>query len=105
MAEQLAESPMSIRPIARHSDPHTSREAAGEVRLTVQMQETFAALRAWRGAPPTSHELAGTNLTLRYRYARRLADLREVGMVANGPARRCAVTGRSALTWLVREPQ
>jgi hypothetical protein len=90
---EFAESPESIRPIARHTDPLTSHEAASEVPLTAQMEETLAALRAWRGVPPTSHELAGTNLILRYQYGRRLADLREAGHAVNGPSRRCAITG------------
>jgi len=31
---------------------------------------------------------------------KRLPELREAGLIANGPSRRCRVTGRRAMTWL-----
>jgi hypothetical protein len=31
---------------------------------------------------------------------KRLPELREAGLIANGPSRRCRVTNRRAMTWL-----
>lgn len=91
----------ALRTPARLTDPDTSHAAAETVPLTEQMAETLTALRRWPGPPPTSQELAGGDVRLRYLYARRLADLRELGYVANGPSRPCRVSGRNALTWRV----
>lgn len=94
-----------LRPIAAAADPHTSHQAARQLERSGQlgrsMRATLLALAAWPGPPPTSHELAGRDVAKRYEMARRLADLREKGLVANGPSRACAITGKQAVTWLV----
>lgn len=94
-----------LRPIAAAADPATSHEAARHLartgQLTRSMRRTLTVLAAWPASPPTSHELAGHDLRDRYEHARRLADLRERGLVANGDARPCRVTGRRAVTWVV----
>lgn len=38
----------------------------------------------------------------RHDVARRLPDARVAGLVANGNARRCAVTSKMAVTWCAR---
>jgi len=102
---------LPLRPIARNSDPSTSHEAAAHVRAsglhTRQTRETLEALAAWEHrfdfAPPTSFELAAGDYQKRLQHARRLADLRELGLVAVQDQRRCAVTGRTAQTWVVTQ--
>ena len=97
---------LHLRTPARRMDPSTSHDAARALvdsgRLTEQMAATLHALGRWHTATdvwPTSAELAGDDVDLRYQHARRLADLRHVGRVQNGEKRRCRVTGRMALTW------
>ena len=94
-----------LRPIAATADPATSHEAARHLartgQLTRSMRRTLTVLAAWPASPPTSHELAGRDLRDRYEHARRLADLRERGLVTNGAARACGITGKQAVTWLV----
>lgn len=98
---------LPLRPLARNSDPATSREAAAHVRasglLKRQAQETLETLAAWRAGPPTAFELAGGDYRLRLQHARRLADLQELGLVTAQDSRRCAVTGRTAQTWVLTE--
>ena len=94
-----------LRPIAAAADPRTSHQAARQLErsgeLGKRLRATLIALGEWVGAPPTSHELAGRDERRRYEYGRRLPDLRERGLVENGAARPCAVTGRQAVTWVV----
>ncbi len=96
-----------LRPIAAAADPHTSHQAARQLARSGQlgrsMRTTLAALAVWRGPAPTSHELALADATegRRHEVARRLPDLRERGLVENGDARPCRVTGRQAVTWVV----
>ena len=91
----------ALRPLARHSDPQTSRMSAREHessgRLNAQCVAVLEAVTARGGL--TSAELAHAAGLDRYMVARRLPDLRERGLVANGEARRCGVTGRAAITW------
>ncbi|MFQ5506958.1 MAG: hypothetical protein ACE5F1_19475, partial [Planctomycetota bacterium] len=96
----------NIRTPARTTDPGTSHEAARHLKqggqLTAQAQATLEALREWLelwGSPPTSHELAGTDLKLRYLYARRLPDLEAAGLVVRDSSRTCRITSRRAMTW------
>ena len=90
-------------PIARRTDPATSHEAAERVTAdgsrAVQTAECLDAVARWPGC--TSAELAVRMGCSRYVPARRLPELRSVGAVANGPARKCSVTGKLALTWVV----
>ena len=105
MADQLALPMSRLRRPAAQRDPETSHAAARQLArsgvLGAQALETLRALAAWPSIAPTSAELAAGNVTLRFRYARRLADLRELGYVTEGPSRVCRVTGRHALTWRI----
>ncbi len=95
-----------LRTPARGSDPDTSHVAARRLResgqLSRQLAETLAALRAYPGHP-TSAELAHGDPVLRYRYARRLADLKRLGFVTMGDQRTCTASGRTAWTWRVAQ--
>lgn len=87
--------------IARAVDPRTSHEAAAEVtrsgRRDRQAAQCLDAVRTWPGR--TSMELARLARLDRYVVARRLPELRDAGYVVSEAARKCEVTGRSAMTW------
>lgn len=87
-------------PAARSTDPGTSHAAAESVTKSGvrahQQRQVLAALREWPGC--TSAELAQRANIDRYAVARRLPELVPTFAV-QGPARRCAISGRPAVTW------
>jgi len=89
------------QPIARRDDPETSKAAARDVtasgKRAKQAAECLSAVRMFPSS--TSAELAVSAGLDRYTAARRLPELRSRGLVENGPARLCRVTGRAAMTW------
>lgn len=94
------------RPPAATADPETSWAAARKLRQSGQLHAgILRALRLLAAAdePPTSHELAGTDLRLRYNLARRLPDALKLGLVDNGNPRPCRVTRHRAVTWWLTE--
>jgi hypothetical protein len=88
-------------PAARNSDPFTSHLAAAEVTgagvRADQQRRAAAAVRQWPGC--TSFELALKAGQDRHAVARRLPECVVAGSVRKGPAKRCPVSGRLALTW------
>lgn len=92
---------LSSMPIARETDPETSHFAAEEVtasgRRATQQHSVLAAVRANPGR--TSLELAEVMRSDRYMVARRLPELEAAGLVWKGPARKCVVGNRMAVTW------
>lgn len=107
-------------PLARNTDPDTSRKAASELtesgKHKAQKAEAYAALSSYikthmAGAEtpfyPTSAELAKFAGLDRYTVARRLPDLEKEGLVEkvhlNGKLikRQCRVTGKTATVWRV----
>jgi hypothetical protein len=94
-------------PVAANADPVTSHIAAETVTASGlrkrQCEQVLSALRRHDGA--TSFELATWEDLDRHMVARRLPDLRSLGLVRNGPARRCAESGRKAVTWIVETQQ
>ena len=88
---------------ARNSDPISSHEAARAIIATGdrahQQHLAYAAVRAYPGR--TSLELAQLSGQDRYRLARRLPELAELGLVTHGPKRRCTASARglNAVTW------
>jgi hypothetical protein len=100
-----------LRAAARSGDLETSHEAAKELsasgRLNAQCVETLVALVRYlfrvRQAP-TSAELAGDDIHLRYQHARRLSDLKDLNLVERIDSKRlCLRTGRKAYPWRVTE--
>lgn len=87
-------------PAARSTDPGTSHAAAESVTKSGvrarQQRQVLDALRQWPGC--TSAELAQRANIDRYAVARRLPELVPTFAV-QGPARRCAISGRPAVTW------
>ena len=86
---------------ARTSDPFTSHEAAEHMttsgKRAAQQALTTTAVAQYPGL--TSMELAKRCRMDRYMLARRLSECEEHGQVRRGSARKCAVSGRTALTW------
>ena len=91
------------KPRSRSSDPASSKMAAAEMErsgaLGKQRQQVLEALRVH--GPCTSAELAFRASLDRHAVARRLPELREMGLVFQGPIRNCSV-GRPAVEWGVR---
>ena len=87
---------------SRWSDPHTSHEAAQEAessgRARAHRETCLAEVR--RNPGKTAAEIAKATGLERHVPSRRLPDLRDAGLVKNGEARVCGVTGRASLTWL-----
>ena len=102
---------LSLRQPARNTDPETSHEAARKLqtsgKLTEQCVQTLTALVRYEfgnTTAPTSYELAGTDLQLRYLYARRLPDLEHKGLVIRLDSKRpCTISGSAAFPWRVTE--
>jgi hypothetical protein len=106
----------ALPPAARNSDPLTSHLASAENLATglrgKQCKKVLEALSTFE-KPPTGRELAAfmddeaaaeghVSRTSAFSVThKRLPDLRHMGRVANGPPRRCHITGRPALTWFI----
>lgn len=92
-------------PAARASDPVSSHEAAARASASgTAAEQRQALLQAIRENPGrTSAELGQITGIERHRAARRLPDMRDrLGLVRNGPERKCTVTGaKGSLTWLL----
>lgn len=88
---------------ARSTDPCTSHESANALIATGarahQQHLALAAVRAYPGC--TSLELARMSQMDRYTLARRLPELIDLGLVTQGPKRRCTASARglNAVTW------
>jgi len=102
---QLVFSNMDM-PRARRTDPATSKAAAEHVDRTGlarrQCEIVFEAVKRWPGRTAqelaANHRHAGGKMD-RYDFGRRLPELRNHGLLRNGPARTCKVSGREAETW------
>ena len=90
-------------PIARRTDPSTSKQAAVEVTASGERaRQQNLCLGAVKERPgQTSAEVGRYLKTDRFMPARRLPELRAQGLVENGQERRCSVTGKSSLTWFL----
>ena len=95
---------LSHSPVARYADPETSHRAAREVSQdgsrARQQNLCLGAVKRWPGL--SSAELAERMGCSRFMPARRLPECRAAALLENGPARKCAVTRRLALTWWIR---
>jgi len=92
---------VTTTPIARNSDPLTSHEAAEAITMTgvraAQQRLTSTAVEQYPGL--TSLELSRRSKIDRYTLARRLPECEDAKTVKRGQARRCSVSGRTAVTW------
>ncbi len=91
---------------ARRSDPATSHEAARDVELQGVAGSQRRACYDYVLLNPgmTAAEIAVKLGLERHVPSRRLPELRDAGLVENGPARICGVVGRPSLTWNPAKP-
>jgi len=91
---------------ARNTDPFTSRDAAREAEASGRAgaQRSLCLDEVLKNPGRTAAEIAVAAGLERHAPSRRLPELREAGLVVNGRARVCSVTGRMSLTWLPAKP-
>jgi hypothetical protein len=91
--------------LTRQMDPWTSDAAIESLGKGGQLAEQRqAVLRALQQHPScTSAELAVYMEVDRHLPARRLPDLRNLGLVTEGPKRLCRIKGRMSVTWVAQE--
>jgi len=91
---------------ARNSDPFTSREAACEAEASGRAgaHRQLCLAEVLRKPGQTAAEIAVAVGLERHAPSRRLPELCNAGLVENGPARICNITGRMSLTWLPAKP-
>jgi len=94
-------------PIARRSDPETSKEAAREITQSGRREgQLLVVLTLVRKYPrKTSAELAAKADLQgipfdRYVLARRLPELEKAGLVTKLNSRKCSIGGREAHEWI-----
>jgi len=87
---------------ARNSDPFTSHRAACEAEASGRAgaQRQLCLDEVLRSPGKTAAEIAVAVDLERHAPSRRLPELRDAGLVKNGPARICSITGRMSITWL-----
>jgi CRP-like cAMP-binding protein len=98
---QMELQPRPRNPIARKSDPDSSRQAAESITASGKRDAQAAGVRALVRSHEgyTSAELADLSGYDRYMVARRLPELEKLGLVRKGTPRACSTTGKSATTW------
>jgi hypothetical protein len=96
---------LELPPAAARNDPATSHAAAAEItRDGSRQRQTLAAAAAVAAHPNmTSLEIARAAGWCRHALAKRLSDAAKILLVRQGPARRCGVSGRSAVVWVPGE--
>lgn len=89
------------RRLSHRNDPDTSRQAAALVDSTGTRDNHITAIvSAVRRHPGrTSAELAQITGLERHEAARRTADAEHRGLIRKGPARKCSLSHRAAVTW------
>lgn len=87
---------------ARSTDPATSHQAARTVeRSGTAGSQRIMCLAAVRVRPGlTAAEIAWETGLERHIPSRRLPELRDGGLVVNGPSRICTVMGTPSMTWV-----
>lgn len=88
------------KPLARNTDPSTSHEAAAYMKRGKRLPEQRDCVARIVEMHPghTASELSQFCYLDRYQIQRRLSELTG-SRVRKGDARRCSMTGRSAVTW------
>ena len=86
----------------RNSDPSTSHAAAAaaEQRGVAAAHRLLCLAAVTREPGLTAAEIAERVGLERHKPSRRLPELRDDGLVVNGPARLCSVQGRRSITWM-----
>ena len=90
-------------PSSKTNDPLPSFEAADRVNKSgarqANIERVYKAVQRHQGF--TSHELSYIVDLERHETARRLSDLKNMGLARQGPKRRCAKGGAEAVTWFL----
>jgi hypothetical protein len=88
--------------LARKTDPATSHQAAQQIERNGRAAKQRDACLLWVNQRPgsTAAEIAALAELERHVPSRRLPELRDAGLVVNGPARECSVQHTKAMTWL-----
>ena len=86
---------------SRTTDPQTSRLAAEEVEASggAQAQRDLCLAEVKKQPGRTAAEIGVATGLERHAPSRRLPELREANLVANGRPRICEVTRRLSMTW------
>jgi len=92
---------------SRLTDPQTSYDAGLDMECSGRAgaQRRLCLNEVLRQPGQTAAEIAASVGLERHAPSRRLPELREGGLVRNGPARICRVMGRKSLTWWPRKEQ
>ena len=104
VARKLCEGHASeTRPLSHRHDPDTSRQAAALVDATGTRDDhiTIIVSAVRRHPGHTSAELAQITGLERHEAARRTADAEHRGLIRKGPARKCSLSHRAAVTWQI----
>lgn len=90
---------------ARRTDPFTSHEAAHEAEASGRAgaQRGICLSEVLKNPGQTAAEIAVAVGLERHAPSRRLPELRDVGLLKNGPARTCRSTQRLSITWIPAE--
>lgn len=88
-------------PASRRTDPKSSHSAERGVNQSgsreIQQKLIYDYVQSWPGR--TSLEMTERLDLDRYQIARRLADLKNAGLVYQGASRKCRIGGRDSVTW------
>jgi len=87
---------------ARNTDPFTSHDAARDAEASgrADAQRNLCLNEVLKNPGKTAAEIAVAVGLERHAPSRRLPELRDAGLIKNGRARVCSVTGRMSITWL-----
>lgn len=87
---------------ARTTDPATSHATACGVEDSggAGAQRAACLTEVLKNPGKTAAEIAVATGLERHAPSRRLPELRDAGLLKNGPARTCSATGRMSITWL-----
>ncbi|MHA2219167.1 MAG: MarR family transcriptional regulator [Candidatus Hodarchaeales archaeon] len=90
--------------VSRRDDPVSSHLAENEINRSgkrkTQLMTVYKCIQLFPGC--TSKELTQFCIYDRYQIARRLADLKNIGVVRQGPIRKCRIGGRPSVTWFLK---
>lgn len=104
--QEMTTPPRLPRAKSRALDPDTSHRAAIKVERegTAGTQRRRCMEQVRRSPGQTAAEIAAALGLERHVPSRRLPELREAGLVANGPSRVCSVMGTPSMTWVLAPP-
>ena len=93
--------PTLFPPLSRRADPATSHTAGHAVRAegVVSRQQRAILSHVEMYPDKTAREIEAATGCKAHK---RLPELRDNGLVVNGEARACRVSGRRAMTWLLK---